>query len=162
MYSLHDYPPLYASLPCRPCGRQVEVEATPAGDVAGGCPHVRRRLRRAIARHPEPHEIWGGQRGYAVAPLGAIRLLGGGGYKYAAPFEAGRTTHILGRGDGVYVALALDEAEWLALTSPNHYPCDAEDVPGLSLPALAGRVLVGRERQGLIVFEPLAAERVEE
>lgn len=165
-YELSHCPPLSITRPCGPCGKDVEVAVWPTGTVEA-CPHLRPRLLEAVRRQPQPYELWGGQPGYAVVPLGAALFMRGGGYRYAAPFDGGRTTHVLGKGDGVYVAVALDENEWLWLTSPSHYPCGEDEAPpALGLEGLAARILIGKEgdpvTEPLVIFEPLVVGGGEE
>ncbi len=160
-YSLSDYPPLIASFRCPKCG-QRKVMVSGDGTVRGACRHKAPRLRAAIRRAPESVELWGGQPGYAVAPKGAVALLRAGGYRNVAPFHPARQVHILGQVEDVAVALWLDEGEYVALTSPEHLPCDEDEVPRVTLQWLRERLLVGvrgddpidPRREGVTIFTP--------
>ncbi|GBD12526.1 hypothetical protein HRbin24_00534 [bacterium HR24] len=145
MYDYSDYPPLVASRRCHECGQRREVTVRGDGTFYGACRHLAGKLRAAIRRHPEPVELWGGRPGYAVAPAGALNVFPRLPYTNIAPFNPSRQVHILGRAGGVTVGLWLDEGEYVALTSPEHYPC-GEEPPRVTLGWLRERLLVAEDQ----------------
>jgi len=100
--------------------------------------------------------LWGGRSGYSAIPdtRAAKALAVQAGWRFAAPELEGRQVEILGQVGPVWIGLALDEGEFLALERPSHLPC-GEAAGSITLSWIKERVMVGREEEGLIVFRPL-------
>lgn len=160
-------PPLVVTLRCFTCRRRGDVEFNYLPDKGGflietpcSCmmqppsPIAHLAEAEAVEEVWSPYVLWGGRPGYAVAPAGALHIALG--WTFAAPYVEGTVYRILGQVDGVYVALGLDEAEWLTLERLAHVPCGQEPEV-VNIPWITNRVFVGtqRERWGVVIFEKL-------
>ncbi len=145
-------PPAQAEGTCPSCGASgpVIVQETIDGrEVEAPCSHLKRAVE-ILARGPLVF-AWGGKPGWTILPAG---LAGPMGYRFASP----EPLVMLGEADGIWAGLALDEAEYLALAHPAHLPCETSNegvLPENLLDFLAGRMRLGREVGGVILFHPM-------